>query len=316
LDTSVADPKSEPRRPSSLLLGLSLAAILVVWSFNYIAAKIALRHMDGLSLASFRMEFAAMIMLPLYLIRGRPSSLRPRDLWIFAYLGFFGIVINQGCFILGLSHTTSQHSVIIIALDPILVLLLAVAMKLELLTPAKIFGMGISLVGVLLLETERGSPAHSPLLLGDFITLAGATGYSIYAVLGKKVVNQYDAFTLSAGNVLASAIIISPLAIRQAIRLNWPSVGWEGWAGMIYMAIFSSIIAYTLFYWVLRYMEASRVSAVNYVQPVVVIILASVILGERASEHLLIGGVLVLIGVYIIERNVDLPGFTSRQKQA
>jgi drug/metabolite transporter (DMT)-like permease len=135
-------------------------------------------------------------------------------------------------------------------------------------------------------------------------------------VLGKKVENQYDAFTLSAGNVLASAIIISPLAFRQAIHLNWPKVGWEGWAGMAYMAIFSSIIAYTLFYWVLRYMEASRVSAVNYVQPVIVIILASMILGERASEHLLIGGVLVLIGVYIIERNVDLPGFTSRQKQA
>ena len=264
------------------LLGLALAVILLVWSFNYIACKIALRHMDALSLASLRMELAAAVMLPIFFSRGGRLPVRPRDLWIFVYLAFFGIVfINQGGFILGLSFTTSQHSVIIIALGPIIVLLLAVAMKLEFLTPAKILGMGISFVGVILLKTERGSPAHSPLLFGDLVTLAGATGYSFYAVLGKKVVNRYDAFTLSVGNIAASAVIVLPLAVRQGMRINWANVGWAGWAGMAYMAIFSSILAYTLFYWVLRYMEASRVSAVNYFQTLIVIVLASVMLGER-----------------------------------
>ena len=68
---------------------------------------------------------------------------------------------------------------------------------------------------------------------------------------------------------------------------------------MAYMAIsLSSIVAYTIFYWVLRYMEASRVSAVNYFQTVIVIVLASAFLGEQPSEHLLLGGALVLLGVY------------------
>jgi drug/metabolite transporter (DMT)-like permease len=290
--------------------------ILVIWSFNYIAGKIALRHMDAYTLASFRLVLAAIIMLPIYLARGKRLPLRGRDLWTFAYLGFFGIVINQGGFMLGLSYTTSQHSVIIIALGPIIVLLLAVAMKLEFLTAAKTLGMAISFLGVIVLETEHGSPAHSPLLFGDIVTLVGATGYSIYAVLGKRVVDQYDAFTLSTGNIVASALMTLPLAVRQGMRINWASVGWAGWAGMIYMTIFSSLIAYTIFYWVLRYMEASRVSAVNYFQPVLVIVLASALLGEHPSEHLIAGGALVLLGVYLTERNLNLSDLWRRRKYA
>jgi drug/metabolite transporter (DMT)-like permease len=315
LDSAEASPNPDSRRPSSFLLGLALFAILMMWSGNYLAGKIALRHLDPLSLASFRMEFAAALMLPMFFARGGKLPLRARDLWVFMYLAFFGIIINQGGFILGLSYTTSQHSVIIIALGPIIVLLLAVAMKLEFLTPAKILGMGISFLGVVLLETERNGPAHSPLLFGDLVTLVGATGYSIYAVLGKKVANQYDPFTLSAGNIAASAVMIAPLAIRQATRVDFTSVGWAGWAGMAYMAIFSSILAYTIFYWVLRYMEASRVSAVNYFQTVIVIVLASAFLGEQPSQHLLLGGALVLLGVYLAERNVGLASFVTRHKQ-
>ncbi len=75
---------------------------------------------------------------------------------------------------------------------------------------------------------------------------------------------------------------------------------------MAFMAIFSSVVAYTVFYWVLRYMEASRVSAIYYFQPPLVIVLASMVLGERPSDHLLMGGALVLLGVYLAERDVDL----------
>lgn len=272
--------------------------------------------MDALSLTALRMELAAAIMLPIFFGKDRRLPARARDIWAFVYLAFFGIVINQGCFMFGLNYTTSQHSVIIIALGPIIVLLLAVAMRLEHLTPAKILGMGISIFGVIALETERGGPAHSPLLFGDIVTLIGAIGYSIYAVLGKRVVSYYDAFTLSAGTIAAAGVIMLPLAIRQSMRLDWAGVGWAGWAGMAFMAIFSSVVAYTVFYWVLRYMEASRVSAIYYFQPPLVIVLASMILGERLSDHLLMGAALVLLGVYIIERNVDLLYFARWRRPA
>ncbi|HXN73144.1 MAG TPA: DMT family transporter [Candidatus Acidoferrales bacterium] len=290
-----------PKRPSTLALGLVLGLMLALWSFNYIAGKVALRHMDPISLACFRIELAAIIMLPIYFSRRR-ATVHMRDFWPFAYLGFFGVVVNQGLFTVGLNYTTSAHSAVIIAIGPIIVLLLARIMKLEAVTPAKVLGMAVAFAGVFLLEAENGSPAHSPFLAGDLITLCGTVGFAIYTVLGKRVAAEYDAIAMNTFNCVAAAIMLFPLTVRQGARLDWHAVGWSGWLGMIYMAAASSVAAYTIFYWVLGYLSASRVAAVSYFQPIAVILLSVAFLNEHPSRNLLLGTALVLLGVYLAER--------------
>ena len=212
------------------------------------------------------------------------------------------MVVNQGLFTIGLNYTTSDHSAVIIAVGPIIILLLARIMKLEAVTPAKILGMGVAFAGVFLLEAENGSPVHSPFLVGDLITLGGTMGFALYTVLGKKVAGQYDAIAMNTFNCVAAAIMLLPLTVRQGMHLDWRAVGWPGWLGMIYMAAASSVAAYTLFYWVLRYMTASRVAAISYFQPVAVILLSVAFLNDHPTRNLLLGTALVLLGVYLAER--------------
>jgi len=264
--------------------------------------KFTLSHMDALTLAVLRAELVAAILLAIYFGQRQRTSLRARDIWTFTYLGFFGYVINQGCFIVGLGSTTSNHSAILIACSPIIILLLASAMRLEKLTVAKILGMALCFVGVVLLETEHGSPMHSPLLVGDLITLAGVLGFSVYAVLGKRVARAYDTVSMNTFNAVAAAILLMPVAVRQAIRLDWTGVGWAGWVGLLYMASLSAVAGYLLFYWALRHMDASRVVVVNYFQPVVVVLLSIPLLGERPTPRLLASAALVIMGVYWAER--------------
>jgi len=297
-----ASPSSDSHRPSGFALAMGLAGVLLVWSVNYIVGKITLAHMDALTLASFRMELVAAMLLVIYFAQRRRTPLRASDVWTFAYLGFFGYAVNQGCFVIGLGHTTSEHSVVIIAAAPILILLLASAAKLERLTAPKILGMVVCFFGVVLLETDQGSPAHSPLLAGDLITLAGTLGFSIYTVLGKRVARAYDTISMNTFNAVVGAALLSPLAVRQGLRLDWRAVGWVGWAGLLYMAALSAVVGYLLFYWLLRHMEASRVVAVNYFQPVVVFLLSIPILGEHPNGRLLASAALVLLGVYLAER--------------
>jgi drug/metabolite transporter (DMT)-like permease len=299
--TAATNPEQQPR-PSKLTLGFWLFMMLVLWSGNYVAGKIALRTLDPITLVCLRLQLAAFLMLAIYFTRRERQPLKLRDVWPFLYLGFFGVVINQGLFTVGLNYTTSDHSAVLIAIGPIIILVLARALKLEALTVAKVVGMAISFVGVYLLETEQGSPAHSPLLMGDIITFGGVIGFSIYAVLGKRVAAQYDSIAMNTFNCVAAALLLLPLTIRQVIHLDWHSVGLGGWLGMIYMAVGSSVAAYTIFYWVLRYMTASRVGAVSYFQPVIVILLSMTFLGERPTRMLLEGTVLVLLGVFLAER--------------
>jgi drug/metabolite transporter (DMT)-like permease len=293
------------------VLGTVLAGILLVWCFNYTAGKIALRHMDPFSLASIRSEVSALMMLAVHFSRRGRVRFRPGDWWTFTYLAFFGVVLNQGCYIVGLNYTTSERSVLLVALAPIIVLVLARSMGLEALTPGKTIGMAVAFAGVILLETEGGSlGGHTPLVVGDAITFLGVIGFSVFSVLGKRLLahgsrggasESYDAISFNTFTLVAAAILFLPLAVRQGIRLDWGTVGWAGWAGLLYMALFSSVIAYTLFYWVLRYMEASRVAAIDYLQPFLVVLLSMPFLGERPTGHLLSAGALVLLGVYLVE---------------
>jgi drug/metabolite transporter (DMT)-like permease len=278
--------------------------MLLIWSVNFIIGKITLEHIDAITLASLRIELAALLILPIYFVRRdrARAPLRAGELWTFAYLGFFGVIINQGFFTVGLSYTTSGHSSIVIAVGPIIVLLLAHAMKQEAITPSKISGMVLSLAGIALLATEQGIDFRSPILEGDFIMLCGTIGYCFYTVFGKKFTRQYDTITMNTLNMVAAAIFLLPLAIRQGIRLDWGRVGWVGWTGMLYMAGLSSVAAYLLFYWTLRHITASRVAVVSYFEPVLVVILAAAFLGEHPTRHLLAGGALVLLGVYLAER--------------
>jgi drug/metabolite transporter (DMT)-like permease len=288
-------------RPRSLLLALGLAGVLAIWSLNYIAGKVTLSHLSAVSIVAFRMQISAAVMLPIYFARPNRARPRLRDLWTFVYLGFFGYAVNQGCFALGLAHTTSEHSVVVIAMGPIVILLLAAAMRLEKLTVGKTLGMAISFLGVLLLETEQGSPVHSPLLLGDVLTAAGSLGFALYTVLGKRVSAAYDSISMNTFNAVVAAVLFLPLAVHQGTRLDWRSVGWAGWTGLFYMAAISGVTGYLLFYWLLRHMEASRVVAVNYFQPIVVFLLSIPLLGEHPTPRLLASAALVLLGVYLAE---------------
>lgn len=278
--------------------------MMLMWSFNYVAGKVALRHLDPLSLASFRMVCAALVILPFYFARRERQPLLPKSRSAVVYVVMLGVAMamNQGLFTVGLAFTSSGHSSVILACGPVLVLLLARAMKQEVLTTVKILGTALAFGGVLVLESEHGLFARSPFLAGDLITLAGTTSFALWVVFGKKIAREYDSITMNAQNLLVAAVVLSPLALWQGIHLDWKSVGWVGWAGMFYMAAFSSVAAYVLFYWALRHMTASRVTAVNYLQPVGAIVLAALFLGEKATGYLLAGAALVLLGVWLAER--------------
>lgn len=288
-------------RPRPVVIAAALVITLLIWSCNYIVGKITLRHIDAFTLVSFRFPVAAVVALSIYLSRKNRVRPRLRDLWTFIYLGFFGILINQGCFTIGLSFTSSEHSVIVVALGPLLVLIFAWVLKLEKLTVGKSFGMAISIAGILLLEMGRGASLHSPLVIGDLITLGGVTGFATYTVLGKRVAADYDAVSMTAFNIVVAAILVSPLAVHQALHLDWGKVGWVGWTGMFYMAALSSTTAYMIFYWILRYMDASRVVVLNYCQPIIVVLLSIPILGEHPTRNFVAGSALVLLGVYMAE---------------
>jgi drug/metabolite transporter (DMT)-like permease len=299
-----------------MVIALSVALIVAIWSINFIAAKVAVRHLAGITVASFRVVLGGFMMLPAYFLCSRLPAFAAaqeirrrwftlRDLWTFFYIGLFGVVVNQMCFTISLGYTSVSHAAVIIGMGPIYTLALAVLFRVEKASWRKAIGMAIAFAGVAILASENGISLHSPSLLGDAIAMTGAVGFATYVVLGKRVAEKYDPLTMIAFNHFAGAIVILPVAIREVKLLHlvsrWREIGWQSWASVLYMVIFSSIVAYLLYFWLLRYLEASQLSAFTYLLPVVATVLGILFLGERGSPRQVFGGVLALLGVYWVE---------------
>jgi drug/metabolite transporter (DMT)-like permease len=221
--------------------------------------------------------------------------------WEFVKLGLFGVAINQMCFTIGISYTTVSHSALIVGMGPIYVLMLAWLMGLEEMTWKKILGMALAFAGVVVLAGEQGFSLQGGSLTGDLITLAGSWGFAFYVVLGKKVAPRFESLEMNTFNYLTGAALILPVAVRQALVLDWRAVAWQGWAGLLFMAAFASVLAYLIYYWALKHVAASRLAAFSYLLPVLATLLGILFLGEPVTKHLLIGGGLVMAGVYMAE---------------
>ncbi|MHB8753980.1 MAG: DMT family transporter [Candidatus Acidiferrales bacterium] len=280
----------------------SLILLMVLgWSFNFVIAKITLRHLDPYTLTSFRIILSGLFMLPIYFATPRRSHFNRKDLWNFVVLGFFGVVINRGLFIVGLDYTTAARSALIVATGPIFVLLLARAYNLERITRGKIIGMALCMAGIATLVGGDAMHLHGGTGLGDLIAIGGTLGFAIYTVLAKKVATQYDTISMNMFCNMAGAILLLPLGIHAAVRLNWSGVGWIGWIGLAYTVLVSSVFAYLIFFWALRHMTASRLAVFTYVEPPLAMLLAVIFLGEKLTSTLLAGGALILAGVYLTE---------------
>jgi drug/metabolite transporter (DMT)-like permease len=306
---------SSGRAPSRAVIAASIAIIVIVWAVNFIAAKIGTFYLPPLAMASFRVVIAGAVMVPTYFLCSRLPAFAEaaefrrrgftaRDLWVFFYLGFFGVSVNQICFTVGLYYTHVTHAAVIVGLGPIYILILAVLFGLERATGHKVVGMLIALVGIAVLASENGISVHSASLEGDVITMTGSMGFAAYVVLGKRMAGKYDPLTMTAFNHFAGALIVLPVALREAAKLyrtgKWP-IPWQAWMAILYMAVLASALAYVFYFWLLRYLEASQLSAFTYLLPVLATALGILWLGEKGSWVQVFGGVVALGGVYWIE---------------
>ncbi len=291
-------------RPRPLLLNSAACTIILIWAFNYIFGKMALREIDGFTLASFRLVLAGFLIVPIFFAVSRGVRFARRDWPLLLALSIFGVVINQGCFTLGLSFTSVGHASIVVGTVPVMVLLLACWRGQESLSPARLSGMAISFCGVLILALENGPHLEKTSWIGDLITLCGVMGFAVFTTWGKGITTRYNPVAINTFNQFVAAVILLPLAIHQGLRLHWRAISWHAWFGVFYMAVMSSIVGYLLFYWALRYMPSSRLAAFSYLQPVMAITLGALLLGEKITPHLIFGGALVLVGVYITERGL------------
>ena len=300
------------KRRSGALLWTMVALVVLGWSANYVAGKVALRSFPAALLSPLRLVLAAAFILPAWAWQRRGAAAeerKPGDLWTLLLVGTFGAALTQFLWVFGLSRTSVAHSVIFSNLSPMLVLLLAAVRGLERITPGKLAGLVLALGGVAMLKwldmgPIAGTAAHSttpPTVAGDAICFAGSAAFALFNVWGKPATKRHSAISVTTYGYIGGAIAVAPLLVWQAARFPFSQVPLAGWAAVIYMSLISSGACYLMYYRVLAQIEASRATAFCYLQPPFATIFGALLLAEPVSMSLIVSGVVILAGLLLAE---------------
>jgi drug/metabolite transporter (DMT)-like permease len=299
-----------PARPShtpsrAKLYGL-LAALVAIWSINYVFAKMAVRGAPSFEVVCLRTTLSGLFMWLFAQRKGqRHPGVRPwtwRDAPRLLAVGVGGIVGNQCLFVVSLGLTSVAHGSIVSSLAPVLVLLGSSFLGHERLTRRKLLGTAVAVSGAVVLQLHRAtSPGHAT-LLGDLVMLSSSILFAYFSIFGKRAAAEVGATAVNLFGYAGGAILLLPFPVWQAIAHPLGGLGPAAWAGVLYMSVFPSIVGYKIYAYALRWLPASRVASVNYLQPVCATLLAVAFLGERPGPAFFAGAALVLGGVWTAQR--------------
>lgn len=283
---------------------LAALAAVTLWGISFVATRAALSEISPIPLVFTRFALGTALLLTLLAVRRR-LEIPPRESWpALAAMGFLGIFLHQLLQAHGLTLTTAVHTGWLIGLIPIWSALLSAVVLREKLDSAKVAGLLLGFAGAALVVTRgklSGGLLALPTTRGDLLILASTVNWAVYSVVGRRTLARLGSARATAFAMLAGWAMLAPLFFLRAGWTEYARISAAGWAAIAFLGIGCSGLGYLFWYAALEKLETSRVAAFLYLEPLVTLAAAVVLLGEPVHPTTVVGGLIVLAGVFFVQ---------------
>ena len=273
----------------------------VISSGTHLVAKGALLLSSPLTVALFRFLAASVSLFAVQRLRGARLAVERRDWPAFLLLGFLVVPLNQGCFLFGLSSSTPSHASLLYAMTPLVVLFFAGRLLREQRLVAKTVGILVAFLGVGVILFERGLRNELTVLRGDLILLVAVFSWSLYTVLSKRLLTRYDPMTVTTWSIVSGTALSLPAFLIPGAIQPIGTIRPEVWGALLYLSIATNVIAYPLWSYALKNMDASKVAITANTQPILTGVLSWLVFREEFTPGFIAGAVLILAAVTWVE---------------
>ncbi len=281
---------------------LAMLAANVMWGLMSPVAKIvfATGVVAPMVMVDFRVAGAALLfwITSLFLPKEHVPG---RDILRLFGAGMLGILLNQGCFILGVSLTSPGEASLVTTTMPMWVMLLAWLILREPITLKKAGGIAAGAAGAIILIAGSGVRAYgtNP-ALGDVIVLCAQLSYALYLTLYRNFIRKYTLVTLMKWMFLSASVVGLPAGIKWLVATDWLAISAIEWSGIAYVVICATFLAYVCIMIGQKNLRPTLVGMYNYVQPIVAT-LTGICLGlDRFTPLKALAIVLIFSGVWLV----------------
>lgn len=280
---------------------LSLLGANIIYGLNFSIAKAVMPdQIKPFALVSLRSISAAALFWLTSLFMPKQPVNRKDLLYLFA-CSFFGVVINQTLFLVGLNMTTPINSSIILSTNPIFAFIFAALILKERITFLKGTGLAIGLSGVLLLILQNGMPdLGSSTFLGDIFSMVNTVSWAFYTVVIKRMLEKYHPVTVMKWTFLFGMLTNIPVGYHQWSTMDWTTIPLVSWLQIGFVIVGATYLGYLLIIFGLRRLSPTIVSTYTYTQPVIAAYLATLMGQDHLDVVMILSAFLIFAGVFVV----------------
>lgn len=278
-----------------------LAIVQLGGSLAFPIARYGLAIIEPYTFAFYRFVISAVFLLAIVAFRKFRIPIERKDYFRIVLLGFLIIPFNQLTFLIGQSMTAAGHGAFLFSTTPVFIFILATIHLKEKVKWRRALGIAVALTGISIIMFSGAVHVGSDYLLGDLIVLVAVIAWAYYMVLGKPLARKYGALRVTAYALASGTALYFPFGLYKAIQFDYSQATPAAWGSVLYLALIMSAVVYVAYYWLLKYMDASRVAVYQNIQPILATIVAWIFLGETITVFFLVGGAIVLAGVLTSE---------------
>jgi drug/metabolite transporter (DMT)-like permease len=292
---------AEATRPSRLLFVLSFFAIYVVWGSTYLAIRFAVETIPPLVTVSLRHTTAGLILFGWAWSRG--YRLKLRHLIAGAIQGALFFLIGHGTLHWAEQYVASGLAALLVATEPLWILTIASGMGNERINWKNGLGLLAGLVGVWILTGSDLSLRNS-FGIGIVLVLVGAASWAIGVCIAPRLKLPDEPIARAAVTLMCGAVmlLITATVTGEFHTTHWTAISAKSWAGLAYLIVFGSVVAFTAYTWLLQHISATMVATHTFVNPVVAVFVGWLFAAEPISTRLLSATVLILVAIFLIQR--------------
>jgi drug/metabolite transporter (DMT)-like permease len=286
------------------IIGHIFAFITVfIWGTTFISTKVILDNLIPIEIAFFRFLIGFIALMILYPKYKKPNSLKEE----FGYfiLGLTGVVIYFLFENMALQHSLASNVSLLITTTPILTAVFAhFTTKDEKMNSKSIMGFVIAILGVFLV-VFNGQFILKLSPLGDILALSAALFWSIYCVILKGF-NKENPILVARKSFFYGVLIFIPLIMIFGVDLRVENtVDLPLILNLVYLGIGASALGFVLWNNAIKIIGVVNATNYIYLVPLITMVASVIILKEEINSYMLVGGLLILLGVYICQNGLD-----------
>jgi drug/metabolite transporter (DMT)-like permease len=295
---------------------LETAFAITLWALSFIFIKIALFEVSVISVITTRFGIGAIILFLVLFQKTNFRKINKQLILSMLILGTVGLTFQQLLQVSGQVTADASVAAFLASTAPAFLILLGATVLRESVHLWQVLGVLLATLGAGIISIGGGWQALMQGRLdnpGNLLVLASAVMWAVFSILNRKLAKGYPPLMVTCGMLSFGFLTMFPIFLLSGSWQEFNNLSANTWFALLFVGIFCTAGAYLLYTHALKLAEASRLAAIQNIEPVIAVAAAVIILHESISEALLLGGSAILVGVYLAERYA--PGRVKPLKQ-